>query len=105
MRILALAALTAGFICAQDNKGVAAQWDVAKTLDAIAAHTRRLMPLIEQIHPQDWVAKGAPDTYVSQWNSSRAQAKALIDAASALQRAPERLSGELEALFRLNGLE
>lgn len=105
MRYLLVFAAALSLARAQDGKGVAAPWDIAKTHEAIAAHVRRLMPLLDQIQPKDWIQKGAPDTYVRQWESSRAQAKAIVDTAGQLARAPERLSGELEFFFRLQGLQ
>jgi hypothetical protein len=85
--------------------GISPEWDIRKTMEAIATHTSRLLPVLDQIDPKTWVSKGAPDTYVAQWNSSKAQAKALVKAAQDLSRAPEKLAAQLEAYFRLQGLE
>ena len=41
-------------------------WDIHKTLDAIALHADRLAPFLDQIHPQTWIAAGAPEAYVTE---------------------------------------
>jgi hypothetical protein len=85
--------------------GVAPEWDIGRTLKAISAHVAKLLPVIEQIHPQEWVAKGAPDTYVVQWNSSVAQAKSIDAAAQNLAQQPDRLPDALQILFRIESLD
>jgi len=52
-----------------------------------------------------WTAKGAPEAYAAQLQSSKDQARALADGAKALAGNPERLSAALEVLFREQGLE
>lgn len=87
------------------NNGLEPQWDIRNVLVGISAYAGRLLPMLNQIEPQTWLAKGAPDTYVAQWNSSKEQAKALESTALALSKDPEKLSAELEALFRINSLD
>jgi len=85
--------------------GVVPEWDIRKTLEAISSHANRLIPVLDQIDAKSWVQKGAPDTYLAQLNGSRAQARALAKSAADLSRAPEKLSSQLEAFFRLHALE
>jgi hypothetical protein len=90
---------------AAQSAGVPTEWDIRKNLDAIVAYTTRLQSVLDQIDPKTWVSKGAPEQYVSQWNSSRTQAKALATSAQILGRNPEKLTGTLETYFRLQSLE
>lgn len=92
-------------IYAQQNGGVEPAWDIRGVLVGISAYAGRLLPMLDQIDPQAWVAKGAPDTYVAQLNSSKVQAKALVDTAKALSKDPEKLSAELQVLFRIHSLD
>src|SRR2546425_7122955 len=85
--------------------GMSNEWDVRKTLTAIAAHGERLVPFLEQIQPQSWIAGGAPGAYVAQAKSSRNELAAIIASAQSLSRTPEKLSDELELLFRIRALE
>src|SRR5882757_4560253 len=43
--------------------------EVATIASDITRRSQRLKPILEQVHPPDWVAKGAPEAYISQWNS------------------------------------
>jgi len=85
--------------------GIAPEWDVGKMLNAVAADADRLMPFLDQIQPQQWLAKGAPDTYVAQWKQCQIQTKAVADTARALSRNPEKLTANLELLFRIGSLD
>jgi hypothetical protein len=85
--------------------GLEPAWDIAVILNEISGNATRLMPELDKLKPRSWVEKGASETYVEQWQSSRDQARAVGDGAKALARNPERLSASLELFFRLEGLE
>ena len=74
-------------------------------LQEIGAHANRLSVLLDKFDPQEWVAKGASETYGEQLQSCRDQAKALSAGAKALAANPERLSASLEVYFRIHALE
>src|SRR5271169_3997054 len=82
-----------------------AQPEISKTLLAIAATAERLLPIMDQIKPSEWVAKGASETYVAQWKTSENQCKALVTDARALAQSPEKLTEVLKVLFRVQFLE
>ena len=103
-RILAVASVAPLYALAQ-QPGVPTDWDVQKLVIAIAEQSARIQPLVEQIRPKEWVAKGASDTYVQQWDSAHAQAKTVKLSADNLVREPERLSAALDTYFRLQNLE
>ena len=85
--------------------GVQAGWDVSQTLDALSAQASRLKPILDQLTPQQWVSKGAPDTYVKQWKSSQDELGYLVDSVKTLEKQPERLTLALETYFRMQSLE
>ena len=66
--------------------------DVAAMLNRISRRAARLDPMLEQLHPSDWIARGAPDTYLSQWNSIREQYPAIQSDMSDLLQHPDRLT-------------
>jgi hypothetical protein len=110
LRGLALLSVSAMFAQApatveQQPAGMIASWEIAPALKEIAAHAQRLTAALDKLDPQAWVEKGASDTYVAQFKSSRDQAHALLDGATALAKNPEKLSASLEVLFRIQGLE
>lgn len=79
--------------------------DIAKTLNSISAYATQLAPMLEEARPKDWVAKGAPDTYIAQWTASLEKCKGLSAAAKALAEHPDRLQDVLQILFRIQSLE
>jgi hypothetical protein len=89
----------------QQSAGLESDWEIAPVLQAIGAHATKILPLLDQADSQQWMAKGAPEAYAAQLQSCKEQARALADGAKALAASPERLSGELQVLFREQGLE
>ncbi|HLK47152.1 MAG TPA: hypothetical protein VKT49_03400 [Bryobacteraceae bacterium] len=85
--------------------GLVPDWDIRAVLEEMSAHATRLQPLLQQVDAKSWVAKGASETYGSQLQSSRDQARAMADGAKALEQNPEKLSACLELYFRIAGLE
>ncbi len=89
--------------------------DVALAAADIAQASGQFKPLFEQVHAQEWVAKGAPEAYLSQWTSLAEQNLAILaemnDIAQhpdALQDSPRErasLSNVLHALFRFHRFE
>jgi hypothetical protein len=96
---------TAQTTTSQSTTGVTADWDIAPTLDALSAQAKRLKPILDQLTPQEWVAKGAPDTYIQQWKRAQDELGYLVDSAAAVGKQPERLTLALDAYFRLQSLE
>jgi hypothetical protein len=86
-------------------QGVSAPWDISQTLGSLAEQTQRLTPILEQLTPQQWEAKGAPAAYTSQWRNARSEVGYLLGASQALRKQPEKLTLALETLFRLQAVE
>ncbi len=87
-------------------KGLPPDWDIRQVLEDLAAHAKRLQPILNQIDPENWVtSKGAPEEYVTQWKSSKEQAQAIVTTMPSLISDPERLSPELETYFRVQALQ
>lgn len=103
-KLLLLACVRLSCAPAQDQ-GFTPEWDIRAVLKEIAAHAQRLVPVLDKVDPGAWVSQGAPDTYVAQWKSSRAQSQALAGDALELSRNPENLSAALKTFFRMQSLE
>jgi hypothetical protein len=93
------------FLAHGQQSGVQAEWDISQTLDALSAQAKRLKPILDQLTPQEWISKGAPDTYIKQWKNSQDELGYLVDSAKNLEKQPERLPLALETYFRLQSLE
>jgi hypothetical protein len=86
-------------------QGVSAPWDISQTLVSLSEQTQRLMPILDQLTPQQWEAKGAPTAYTAQWRNARNEVGYLLGAAQSLRKQPEKLTLALETLFRLQAVE
>jgi hypothetical protein len=100
--LLCLVALPARPAAAQ---GVTAEWDIRKTIQDVMDDAKRLIPVLDQIKPKEWVAKGAPQTYVDQWTRCRTQVEGVVGSAGILVKDPEKLTAALDAFLRLQMLE
>ena len=87
------------------GQSVTAEWDISQTISALSAQAKRLKPILDQLTPQEWVAKGAPQTYVTQWKGAEDELGYLVGSAQALEKQPERLTVALDTYFRLQSLE
>lgn len=103
-RALLLAAALCLGMRAQD-KGIEPDWDIRPVLKEIAAHAQRMIPVLEQVDAKEMAKNGVPDTYITQLNESKIQARALATEALALAASPEKLSADLAAFFRMQSLE
>lgn len=103
--LLLFAALLPASVRAQARESKVPEADIRVVLGEISAHAGRLVPLLDQVDPASWVEKGAPDAYVAQWKSARAQAQALSAESAALAKDPEKLSEAMKVFFRMQSLE
>jgi len=85
--------------------GVASEWDVRKLLESLDLQAQHVKPIIDQVKPQTWVAKGAPQAYVTQWTTAQAELKYLLASSESLSKEPERLTLALDTYFRMQALE
>jgi hypothetical protein len=84
--------------------GLQPDWDIGVVLGEMGNHATRLLPTLDKIDAKEWVAKGASETYATQLQSSKDQARAIAGDTKALARNPEKLSACLELFFRIDGL-
>ena len=79
----------------------AADPQIVEAFNGIANHAARMEPMLQQLKPNDWVAKGAPDTYVTQFNSALEQIRSIQSDMSALAQHPDQMTECMKALFRV----
>lgn len=97
---LAFAALHwAGCLRAQ-SEGLPPEWELRKDLDVLVEQARRLKPLLDALKPGEWVERGAPAAYESQWRSVQAESDYIVRSAGELAKEPERLTIALETYMR-----
>ncbi len=79
---------------------VAPVWDTSKVVAAFSNQASRLKPILDQLTPKDWVSKGAPQGYVSQWEEVRKELDYVTQSAKSFENDPERLTLALDTYFR-----
>jgi hypothetical protein len=74
--------------------------DIAAVYNQLAQRAARIEPMLQQLHPKDWIADGAPDTYVVQWTTVVEQFRAIQSDMAALVQQPDNMTEAMKALFR-----
>ena len=86
--------------------GLETPWSVQKIIADLQKDSAQLQPLLQQISPQRWSdQKGAPTTYMVQWQSAQQQVNDVITMTKLLAQKTESLSAALDVYFRLEALE
>ncbi len=70
----------------------------------LAEQTARLLPMLAQVKTEEWVAKGASETYAQQATSVTVQLKAVQQDMTSLQQHPDALQDGMKALFRVQAI-
>src|SRR6059058_2231602 len=87
--------------CQEPVAAVAGDQPLIALYGRIVKWGERLEPMLAQIKPQDWVAKGASETYSKQAAAASAQLRAVEQEMSTLQSRPDTLQDGMKALFRV----
>jgi hypothetical protein len=85
--------------------GVNSEWDIRKLLDSLDVEAQHLKPIIDQVKPEGWTAKGASSTYIAQWKAAQAELRYLLSSSETLSRQPEKLTSALDTYFRMQAME
>jgi len=107
LALLSFFLLTASIAFGQTAQpsGVSSEWDVRKLLDSLDLEAQHLKPVIDQVKPESWPAKGASTTYIAQWKSAQAELRYFLSSSEALSRQPEKLTSVLDTYFRMQAME
>jgi hypothetical protein len=88
------------------ESGLENPWDVRKIVADLLNGSEQLQPLLRNLNPQQWYdKKGAPSTYIIQWQTAQRQLNDVKYATAQLQQKTESLSLALDLYFRLEALE
>lgn len=68
----------------------------------ISERSEHLKPMFEQVHVEEWIAKGAPQTYASQWKSLTEQNQEIEADMTGIAAHPEGMEDVMRALFRVH---
>ncbi len=91
---------------AQEQAGIENSWDVRPMLQKLSERNQQLAPILNSLKPQQWFdQKGAPTTYILQWQLAQQQVKDVSSTISALMQQTDNLSLGLDLYFRLEALD
>ena len=79
-------------------------WDIAPIIADFSEKAGRLKPLLDELTPQEWVKKGAPDTYVSQLVTAQQELEYFSKSAMLFGQQPDKLTLALDSYFRWESL-
>lgn len=86
--------------------GLETPWDVRQILSNLANDNEQLQAVLAQLNPQQWYdKKGAPSTYIVQWQTAQRQLNDVIVTSRLLSQKTESLPLALDVYFRLEALE
>jgi hypothetical protein len=105
MRILLTVVFCIAMPALTRAQGISEPWDVSRAAKDLSAQAERLKPLLDQLTPEQWQAKGAPAAYVNQRRNAQDELGYMMRAAANLGRQPEMLTVALETYFRLQSVE
>lgn len=81
--------------------GAAAEWNTRESIEAMGKRLGEVKPILDQLRPQEWVSKGAPEAYVQQLESTFVELTGVDWALTNLASKPEKLGFALDAYFRV----
>lgn len=91
---------------AQAETGLETPWNVRKMVMDLSAESNQLQPLLAAMNPQQWYdKKGAPSTYIIQWQTAQRQLNDVRYVTRLLAEKTESLSTALDTYFRLEALD
>jgi hypothetical protein len=86
--------------------GLETPWDAQKIVAQVAQNDDQLRPILAKLNPQRWYdEKGAPSTYIAQWQTAQQQLRDVDVTTQALQQKVDSLPATLDVYFRLEALE
>ena len=86
---------------AAQSTGIPPEWETRKDIETLITTVKRINPLLDELKPGDWVAKGASQAYVSQRKSAQDAVGYIVSTALRLAATPDRLTIVLETYFRM----
>lgn len=85
--------------------GVQTPWDVRTIIDGLIDANEKFEPVLDNVHPQDWIAKGASPVYIQQLQQAQQQTRDVVLTSKRLALKTDQLSLALDEYFRLEALD
>jgi hypothetical protein len=85
--------------------GVQTPWNVKIIIEKLVDENEHFEPVLEGIHPQDWVQRGASAVYIQQLQQALQQTRDVVVVSKMLAQKTDQLSLALDDYFRLEALD
>lgn len=86
--------------------GLETPWDARQIVTQVEQNNAKLGPLLTKLNPQRWYdEKGAPSTYIVQWQTAQQELKDVATTTQLLKQKIDSLSAALDVYFRMEALE
>ncbi len=86
--------------------GLETPWDARQIVAQVEKNDEKLRPVLANLNPQRWYdEKGAPSTYILQWQTAQQQLRDVAATTQLLEQKIESLPLALDLYFRLEALD
>jgi hypothetical protein len=86
--------------------GLETPWDARKIVAAVEQSDENLRPVLTKLTPQRWYdEKGAPSTYIVQWQAAQQQLNDVANTTRVLEQKIDSLPAALDVYFRMEALD
>ncbi|MBV8896432.1 MAG: hypothetical protein JO051_07965 [Acidobacteriaceae bacterium] len=86
--------------------GLETPWDARQIVTQMEQSNAKLGPLLTKLSPQRWYdEKGAPSTYIVQWQTAQQEIKDVATTTQLLKQKIDSLAAALDVYFRMEALE
>ena len=97
--LLAILLLGCIFVLPAQESGTIPRWEVIEMAERLRAGADDVVKILSQVRPKEWIQDGAPDAYVTQYETLQADLSNLANSARALERQPEKLSTTVDTFL------
>lgn len=97
--LLAILPLGCIFVLQAQESGTIPRWEVIEMAGTLRAGADDIGKILSQVRPKEWIQDGAPDAYVTQYETLEADISNLANSARALERQPEKLSTTVDTFL------
>jgi hypothetical protein len=93
--------LLGGAFCVFGQEGTVPRWGIVELAEDLHRNAGVVDKILKQVQPSDWIPRGAPDVYVSQYETLQSDIDNLALSAQEMIRDPEKLSASISTFLWL----
>ena len=102
MKIVVVLVLLGGLCSAFGQEGTIPRWEIVEVAENLDQSAQAVEKILTRIRPKEWIQDGAPEIYVSQHETLRADVANLALSVREMIRKPEKLSAAISTFLWLD---